>query len=444
MKLESMTQLIDYFVQGEKPPAEWRVGTEHEKFGIYEKDFSPVPYAGERGIQAVLERIAQEDNWQPILEGKTLIGLTKGAASITLEPGGQLELSGAPLRTLHENCREIASHLELVKRISKPLGIIWIGLGINPLHSVAEVPQMPKQRYRIMTEYLPTRGQLALEMMYTTATIQANFDYMSERDMADKMRTAFGVTSIVSAIYANSTIAQKKATGFASRRMHIWTDTDSDRSGFLPFVFEDGFGYERYIEWALDVPMFFLVRDGQYLPICGKTTFRKFMQQGYEGQHATFKDFEVHLTTLFPEVRLKRYIEVRGSDAQPASLTCSVPAIWKGILYDKDSCQAAYDLTRHWTFEERLEAHRAAARCGLAGKMGKYALADLARELVEISAEGLRRLSHKNAAGDDERVFLDVPREFVAQGKSPGVLLLELWQHKWAHSPERLVEYAQY
>lgn len=439
-----MAQLVDYFVQGEKPREAWRVGTEHEKFGIYEADFSPIPYTGERGIAAILNQIAQEDGWEPILEGEQIIGLLKGEASITLEPGGQLELSGAPLRTLHENCREIAQHLELVKRISKPLGIVWIGLGINPLHGVVDIPKMPKKRYRIMTEYLPTRGKLALEMMYTTATIQANFDYQSERDMVDKMRTAFGVTSIVSAIYANSTIANQKATGFASRRMQIWTDTDPDRTGILPFVFEDGFGYERYIEWALDVPMFFLIREKQYLPILGKKTFRQFMQQGYEGHTATLKDFDVHLTTLFPEVRLKRYIEVRGSDALPASLTCSVPALWKGILYDADACQAAYDLVRNWSLAERLEAHRAAARCGLSGKVGNRALADLARELVEISAEGLKRLGHCNTAGDDERIFLNVPREFVAQGKSPGVLLLELWQYEWAHSSERLVEYAQY
>lgn len=444
MKLEFMAQLVDYFVQGEKAQDEWRVGTEHEKFGIYENDFSPVPYGGERGIESILKRIAQEDAWQPILEGETIIGLSKGMASITLEPGGQLELSGAPLRTLHENCCEIAAHLELVKRISKPLGIVWIGLGVNPLHGVGEIPQMPKRRYRIMTEYLPTRGKLALEMMYTTATIQANFDYRSEHDMVDKMRTAFGVTSIVSAIYANSTIAKQKATGFASRRMQIWTDTDPDRTGILPFVFEEGFGYERYIEWALDVPMFFLIRDQEYLPILGKKTFRQFMQQGHAGHTATLKDFDVHLTTLFPEVRLKRYIEVRGSDALPASLTCSVPALWKGILYDKDSCQAAYDLVRGWTFEQRLEAQRAAARCGLSGKVGKTALADLARELIEISAEGLRRLGHRNAAGEDERIFLNAPRAFVAQAKSPGILLLELWQYEWAHSMKRLVEYAQY
>ena len=339
----SAADLVGWFEQGEKPPENWRVGTEHEKIGLYLRDYGSVPFEGPRGIAAVLERVAELDGWRRIREGASLIALEKDGASITLEPGGQLELSGAPLRTIHETCSEFQGHLSLMKRVCEPLGIVWLGLGINPIHGVGQIPQMPKQRYRIMRSYLPTRGTLALDMMYATATVQANFDFESEADMVAKLRMALGVTPIVSAIFANSGLSEGKANGYVSRRLHIWQHTDPDRSGLLPIAFEDGFGYRDYVEWALDVPMFFVVRDGRYAAANGMT-FRRFMTEGRAGERATLDDWARHLTTLFPEVRLKRVIEVRGADAVPPGLTCSLPAIWKGLLYDAGARQAAWEL----------------------------------------------------------------------------------------------------
>ena len=262
--VESVDALVSYLRAGEKPPERWRVGTEHEKIGLYAGDHSPVGYAGERGIATLLERMAELGGWEPVFDDGKIVGLLKDRASITLEPGGQLELSGAPLRTVHETCAEFHSHLDLVRRVSEPLEIVWLGLGIHPIHSVERLPRMPKQRYRIMRSYLPTRGSRSLIMMFATATVQANLDYESERDMVEKVRTALRISPIVSAIFANSSLSEGKANGFVSRRMQAWTDTDPDRCGMLPIAFEPDFGYRRYVEWALDVPMFFVVRGGHY------------------------------------------------------------------------------------------------------------------------------------------------------------------------------------
>ena len=323
-----------------------------------------------------------------IREGAHLIALEKDGASITLEPGGQLELSGAPLRTIHETCSEFQGHLSLMKRVCDPLGIVWLGLGINPIHGVGQIPQMPKQRYRIMRSYLPTRGTLALDMMYATATVQANFDYGSEADMVAKLRMALGVTPIVSAIFANSGLSEGKANGYVSRRLHIWQHTDPDRSGLLPFAFEDGFGYRDYVEWALDVPMFFVVRDGRYAAANGMT-FRRFMTEGRDGERATLDDWARHLTTLFPEVRLKHVIEVRGADAVPPGLTCSLPALWKGLLYDAGARQAAWELV---AASSARGARGGARGRGAAGSGGALCRArpvlELAKELAAISRRG--------------------------------------------------------
>ena len=335
----SVDELVAYLRGGEKPPERWRVGTEHEKIGLHVEDRTPVPYAGPRGIAALLEAIASSDGWERIAEGGNVVALRKGGASITLEPGGQLELSGAPLRTIHETCDEFHTHLHLMRRVSAPLGIVWLGLGMHPIHPVSELPVMPKARYRIMRSYLPQRGPLALEMMFATATVQANFDYADEADMVAKLRTAMGVSPLVSAIFANSSLSEGKANGFVSRRLHIWEHTDPDRTGLLEFVFEPDFGYRRWVEWALDVPMFFVQRGERYTPAQG-TTFRRFLAEGFAGERALLADFDLHLTTLFPDVRLKRFIEVRGADAVPPDLTCSLPALWKGILYDPHMTEA--------------------------------------------------------------------------------------------------------
>lgn len=441
--IESLDDLVAYFRSGEKPDPEWRVGTEHEKLGLYEAELAPVPFDGERGIAALLARIADVDDWKPIAEAGRLVALDRDGLSITLEPGGQLELSGRPLRTIHETCGELHEHLSLVRRVSEPFGIVWLGLGVQPLHGLDAIPRMPKERYHIMRSYLPTRGTLGLEMMHLTASVQASFDYADEADMADKLRTAMGVSPIVSALFANSSLAAGAPSGFVSKRLHIWRHTDPDRCGTLPFVFEPGFGYERYAEWALDVPMFFIVRDDGYHPMHG-VSFRRFLRDGHEGQRATLADFDRHLTTLFPDVRLKRVLEVRGADAVPTRLLCSIPALWKGILYDAQARAAAWSLVQGWSFPERERVVDDVARHGLAARAADRPLLDLARDLVEIATDGLRRLGHRNASGQDESLFLDPVREQLAIGASPGAVLLGSWQREWQRAPRRLIEQVRY
>ncbi len=419
------------------------MGTEHEKVGVFEEGYAAVPYEGPHGIGAFLNRMAELDDWSPVYEGENVIALLKDGASITLEPGGQLELSGAPLRTIHETCEEFHNHLRLVKEISQSFGIMWLGLGIRPLHGVDDVPRMPKTRYGIMRAYLPTRAKLGVEMMHLTATVQANFDFSDEVDMRRKMQLATGVSPILSAVYANSSIAESKPTGYASRRLRIWRDTDPDRCGLLPFVFDPDFGYGDYVDWALDVPMFFIVRAGQYFAMRGKS-FRQFMQVGHEGHSATVGDFELHLTTLFPEVRLKRVIEVRGCDAVPCMMTCALPAFWKGLLYDEGAGGEAWELVKDWQFEERVEFLAAAARDGLSARTARGSAKDLADKLVSISTEGLRRIAHAGHGEPDETSFLAPLQEQIASGKSPGELILEKWEGEWDHSLPRLMDYARY
>ncbi len=441
--VESVEELVRFVRDGEKPPERWRVGTEHEKIGLYEGDHLPVPFEGPRGIGAMLERIAEADDWSRVFEGENLIALEKDGASITLEPGGQLELSGAPLRTIHETCDEFHTHVALLKEVCAPFGIAWLGLGIQPLHPVASLPRMPKERYRIMRRYLPTRGPLALEMMFATATVQANLDFADEADMARKMRTAMGVSPLVSAIFANSSLSEGRANGFVSRRLEAWHHTDPDRTGLLPFVFEEDFGYRRYVEWAIDVPMFFIVRNGRYAD-AGARTFRQFLETGVEGTRATLADFDRHLTTLFPDVRLKRVIEVRGADAVPPGLTCSLPALWKGVLYDAEARRAAWDLVSAASFEQRQAARADVARRGLAAEHAGRPVLELARELAAVARAGLARIGHAGRRDPDETAFLDPISEQLESGASPGRVVLERWQAEWKRSVDRLIDYARY
>lgn len=439
----SVDELVDYLRGGEKPPELWRVGTEHEKIGLRESDFSPVPYEGEGGIRALLEAIMDADDWEPVTEDGNPIELRKDGASITLEPGGQLELSGAPLRTIHETCDEFHTHLALMKRVCEPLGIVWLGLGMHPLHTVEELPVMPKQRYRIMRRYLPEHGSLALEMMFATATVQANFDYASESDMAEKLRVAMALQPVVSAIFANSSLSGGKPNGFISRRLHTWEHTDPDRTGLLPFVFDADFGYRRYVDWALDVPMFFVVRNGRYQPAQGRS-FRQFMEQGIGALRPTLADFDRHLTTLFPDVRLKRFIEVRGADAVPPGLTCSLPALWKGVLYEAESRRAAWALVAGASQEQREAVRSDVARRGLGAEYAGRPVRELADELVALARVGLRRIGHAGAHDPDETSYLDPIFEQLERGASPGRVVLEHWEGAWARSVPRLIEYARY
>lgn len=443
--VRGLEDLVAYFRAAEKPAADWRVGTEHEKLGLYEADLSPVPFEGPRGIQVLLERLAEVDGWQRVVEGGHTVALQKDRMSITLEPGGQLELSGEPKRTIFETCDEFQTHLALMRRVSEPFGIVWLALGLEPLHGVEDAPRMPRVRHEIMREYLPTRGALALEMMHSTGTVQANFDWSDEADMADKLRTALGVTPLVSAIYANSSLSGGKVNGFASRRLHIWHHTDPDRTGLLPFAFQPGAGYADYARWAWQVPVFFIVREGRYLPLKG-LPFGRFVEEGFAGHRATLLDFDRHLTTLFPEVRIKRFMEVRGADAVPPRLTCSLPALWKGLLYDPDARQAAWRLAASWGFAEREALLEDVARRGLAARApGGTPVLDLARELVDLADAGLRRIGHgRPGAAADESGFLDPVREQLALGRSPGQVVREHWEGDWGRSARRLIEYARY
>lgn len=443
LPLQSIDDCVNYFYSGETPEQDWVIGTEHEKIALYEDTLERVPYEGERGIATLLETIAKQGDWDPILESNKIIGLKRNGASITLEPGGQFELSGAPLATIKETCAEFNSHVDQVKSISRDLGIVWLSLGVDPLHAVSDVPVMPKSRYQIMRDYLPTRGGLGLEMMHLSATVQANFDFSDEADMAAKVRTAMGCTPLVSALFANSPLSAGTENGFVTKRLAIWQDTDPDRCGLLPFVFESGFGYARYAEWALDVPMFFLIREGRYIPARG-LDFRTFMEKGLEGHRAQLSDWDMHLTTLFPEVRLKQIIEVRGADAVPRELTCALPAIWKGILYDAEALGEAWELVDALSFEDRVRGQESVARNGLAGELGGRPVKDLAERLLEISSAGLDRIADRRGIEGGEQNFLAPLRRILDSGKSPGEVILERWRNEWGGSVERLISYARY
>jgi glutamate--cysteine ligase len=438
-----MDDLLSYFHAAETPRERWRVGTEHEKIGIYQDSRDRLAYDGERGIAALLERIAVMDDWERVHESGNLIALLKAGASITLEPGGQIELSGAPLASIRDTCREFNSHVELMKHASRDMGIIWLSLGADPIHDVESIPKMPKSRYDIMRRYLPGQGRLALQMMHSTATVQANFDYASEEDMAAKLRMAQGCSPITSAMFANSPLEAGKESGFISRRVEVWRHMDPDRCGLLPFIFEGDFGYREYAEWALDVPMFFLIREGRYQQATS-VTFRQFIERGFEGHHATLRDWDTHLTTLFPEVRLKRVIEVRGTDAVPPDLVCALPALWKGVLYDEQACEAAWRLACAWTFEEREALLADAARRGLACSVAGRPMLDVAREFTAIASEGLRRISERGESRADERSFLDPLNEHLERGASPGELILEAWRGEWRGEMAGLIEHARY
>jgi glutamate--cysteine ligase len=439
----SVADLVAFARNGEKPRDAWRVGTEHEKIGVRSADLRPVPYEGDAGIAGVLAAVAAETGWSEVRENGALIALEGEGASITLEPGGQLELSGAPLRTIFETCQEFHRHLDVIRRVSEPRGIVWLALGANPFHDVDEMPRVPKARYGVMRRYLPTRGDLALHMMHLSATVQANFDYGSEADMAEKLRTAMGVSPLVSALFANSSLYLRKPSGFVSRRVHIWRHVDPDRCGMLPFVFEPGLGYEAYVQWALDVPMFFVLHEGEYRPVRG-LSFRRYLAEGHEGKRATLQDWNLHLTTLFPEVRLKQFLEVRGADAVPPGLTCALPALWKGILYDAGACDAAWRLVAGWSFAEREASLEAVARRGLSAEVAGRPVLPLARELVEIARGGLARIGDGQGGESDERGFLDPLLAVAERGRSPGEEVLAQWEGAWRGSPERLIEYARY
>ncbi len=437
--------LVEYLASGCKPPADWRIGTEHEKFGFRLSDLRPLDYEGPNGIRAMLEGL-QRFGWEPILEAGKPIGLTYQGQAISLEPGGQFELSGAPLATLHDTCAEVHSHLVQVKAVAEEIGAVFVGVGFQPKWRREDIPVMPKARYDIMRAYMPTRGSLGLDMMLRSCTVQVNLDFADEADMVTKMRVGLALQPIATAIFANSPFTEGRPNGYLSYRSKVWTDTDPDRCGTLPFVFEDGMGFERYVDYALDVPMYFVYRDGRYIDASGQS-FRDFLDgrlPALPGERPTLGDWDGHLTTLFPEVRLKRYIEMRGADSGPWDIICGLPALWVGLLYDSGTLDAAWQMVRDWTPEEHAHLRAEVPRRALATEFRGRPLLALAREVLDLSRQGLARLGRLDATGRDEVHFLDPLEEIVSSGRTPAEGLLDAYYNEWNGNIDPLITECAY
>ena len=430
-------QLAAYLESGCKPESRWLLGTEHEKFGYTLEDSRPLPYHGERGIRAILDGLADDFDWSPVEEnGNTIALLDDTGASITLEPGGQLELSGALIDSLHDTCTEVYRHLKQVKAIAEHLNIAFLGMGFQPRWRQEDMEWMPKDRYKIMRAYMPTRGSRGLDMMTRTCTVQVNLDFSSESDMVKKFRTSLALQPAATALFANSPFVDGRPSGFVSYRSHVWEDTDPDRTGMLPWVFDSGMGFERYVDYMLDVPMYFVYRDGEYIDASGQS-FRDFLDArlpALPGEQPTFTDWENHLTTAFPEVRLKRYMEMRGADGGPWAELCALPAFWAGLLYDSTALDAAWDLAKDWTMEERLQLRMDAPRLGLRASVRGRSLQEISLELLEISHQGLSSRGRLNAAGDNETGFLAPLLETAESGVTPAERKLALYHDSWNES----------
>ena len=433
--LEHREQLVEFLASGAKPREQWRIGTEHEKFGFHLDDLRPLTWDGPRGIEAVLRGLTRF-GWAPIEEGGKLIALAKDGASVTLEPAGQLELSGAPLPTIHDTCCETTTHLREVKTVAQELGVGFLGMGFQPKWSRADMPWMPKGRYKIMRDYMPKRGQLGLDMMTRTCTVQVNLDFANEADMVKKFRVSLALQPIATALFADSPFTEGRPNGYLSYRSHIWTDTDPDRTGMLDFVFEDGFGYERYVDYLLDVPMYFSYRDGIYHDASGKS-FRKFMRGELDvlpGALPTLRDWSDHMTTAFPEVRLKKYLEMRGADGGPWNRLCALPAFWVGLLYDDAALDAAWDLVKDFSLAERNALRDGVPRHALKLPFRNGTARDLALEALKISAAGLQRRARHNSSGADESRFLEPLIEFAEANETPAERKLALFHGEWGGS----------
>jgi glutamate--cysteine ligase len=433
--IQNRRQLIEYFAAGNKPRADWRMGTEHEKFGFDKATLKPLPYDGERGVRAMLEGM-RRFGWEPVTEGNNIIALARGKASVTLEPGGQFELSGAPLETMHETAEENDQHIREVNEVAGEIGAGYIGLGFAPEWTREDVHWMPKGRYKIMREYMPKRGKLGLDMMLRTCTVQTNLDFSSEADMVKKFRVSLALQPLATALFANSPFFEGRDSGYKSYRSHIWTDTDPDRCGMLPFVFEDGFGFERYADYMLDVPMYFVYRDGKYVDASGQS-FKDYLQgklPARPGELPTINDWADHVTTAFPEVRLKRYLEMRGADSGPLPALNALPAFWVGLLYDQTALDAAWDVVKDWTVEDHDYLRSHTPRNGLATRFQGRPLSDLAREVVEIAHTGLRARKRLDAHGNDETIYLAPLDRAVASGLAPADELLAKWKGEWGRS----------
>jgi len=429
------SELVEWIASGEKPRESWRLGTEHEKVPFYKADASPVPYDGSRGIRALLEGLQERTGWAAIMEGDHPIGLADdaGGGAISLEPGGQFELSGAPLRTLHDTAEETARHLADAKAVGEGLGIGFLTLGMSPLWTRAQTPVMPKARYRIMTNYMPKVGSLGLDMMYRTSTVQVNMDYASEADMVKKLRVSLALQPIATAIFANSPFTDGKPNGYLSMRSRIWLDTDNDRTGMMAFAFDEGFGYEAYVDWALDVPMYFVKRGSTYHDVAG-ASFRDLFAGRFAplpGERATRSDWANHVSTLFPEVRLKRYLEMRGADVGSLEHIVALSAFWTGLLYDDAALDGAWELVKGWSAQEREQLRADVPKLALKAAIAGRSVQDVARDAMALAREGLRRRAFLDGAGRDETRHLAYAEEIVASGRTQAERLLELYHGRW-------------
>jgi len=435
LPIASKQQLVEFHASGARPREQWTIGTEHEKFGFRLDDLRPPTYEGERGIEAMLRGLTRF-GWQPYEEKGKVIALLRDGASVTLEPAGQFELSGAMLKNVHETCCETMQHLQEVKTVAEELGLGFLGMGFQPKWRRDEMPWMPKGRYQIMRDYMPKVGGLGLDMMTRTCTVQVNLDFASEADMVKKFRVSLALQPIATALFADSPFTEGKPNGYLSYRSHIWTDTDPDRTGMLDFVFEDGFGFERYVDYLLDVPMYFSNRGGEYID-CAGMSFRDFLAgklPALPGALPTLKDWADHMTTAFPEVRLKKYLEMRGADGGPWNRLCALPAFWTGLLYDDTALDAAWDLVKDFTLVERNALRDGVPKLALKVPFRNGTLRDLALEALKISGQGLARRNRLNSTGASEAVFLEPLIEFAMANETPAERKLKLFHGAWGGS----------
>jgi glutamate--cysteine ligase len=436
--IETRDELVAWLEAGNKPKAQFRAGTEHEKFAFTTDTHRPVPYAGARSIRALLEGMQHLLGWEPIMEGDNIIGMfdVTGGGAISLEPGGQFELSGAPFDNVHQTAAELFAHLAQLREVAAPLGIGFLGLGMTPDWSREDMPKMPKGRYKIMTAYMPKVGQYGLDMMYRTCTVQTNLDFSSEADMVKKLRVALALQPVATAMFANSPFTQGKPNGFVSMRSEIWRDTDNDRAGMLPFAFEDGMGFERYVDYALDVPMYFIKRGDKYIDVAGKS-FRDFFAgklPDLPGERPTISDWANHLSTIVPEVRLKRYLEMRGADGGPWRRLPSLTAYWIGLLYDDVSLDAAWQMVKDWSAAERQKLRDDVPRLGFRAAIGRFNLLTLAQQTLGLARNGLIRRKRFDRNGRDETRYLRPLEEIIASSMTPAEELFEKFRGPWQGS----------
>jgi glutamate--cysteine ligase len=445
--IETRDELVAWLEAGCKPAAQFRIGTEHEKFAFTVEDHRPVPYASRRSIRALLDGMVHLLGWEPIMEGDNIIGMfdVTGGGAISLEPGGQFELSGAPVETVHQTASELMAHLAQLREVARPLGIGFLGLGMTPNWRRADMPVMPKGRYKIMSAYMPKVGSLGLDMMFRTCTVQANLDFSSEADMVKKLRVSLALQPVATALFANSPFTEGKPNGYLSFRSHIWTDTDRARSGMLPWAFAEGMGFERYVDYALDVPMYFIKRGDRYIDVSGMS-FRSLMAgrlDNLAGERATISDWANHLTTIFPEVRLKRFLEMRGADGGPWRRLPSLAAYWAGLLYDGEALDACWQMVKGWSAEERQKLRDDVPRLGFAAEIGGRNVLTLAQETLRLASRGLARRKHLDRNGRDETRYLRPLEESIARGLTPAEELLEKFNSVWGGTVEPIYdEYA--